>query len=206
MVNCYISPLSTVAKILALCAPVPNRNTETELWKRKKKWLYYFARQRGNIVGQCLKNCASPPWCVGKGYIVRQEYTIKSKAITVLYSSFCGFKRVGFADKTGVCAGSQVVCLLFLMSLGLRQFHCRCFFDQQLFCFQNSEKVMEAGVLPTRNRGQEGLCAQESHRALLDITTKGKLILKLVENLTKFQKMLQPEDEILEKLVKVREE
>ena len=65
---------------------------------------------------------------------------------------------------------------------------------------------MEAGVLPTRNRGQEGLCVQESHRALLDITTKGKLILKLVENLTKFWKMLQPEDEILEKLVKVREE
>ena len=50
------------------------------------------------------------------------------------------------------------------------------------------------------------LCAQESHRALLDITTKGKLILKLVENLTKFWKMLQPEDDILEKLVKVREE
>lgn len=63
---------------------------------------------------------------------------------------------------------------------------------------------MEAGVWPTRNGGQEGLCSQESHRALLGITTKGKLI--LMENLTKFWEMQQPEDEILEKLVKVREE
>ena len=65
---------------------------------------------------------------------------------------------------------------------------------------------MEAGVWPTRNGGQEGLCSQESHRALLGITAKGKLILKLMENLTKFWEMLQPEDEILEKLVKVRED
>ena len=43
---------STVgAEILALCAPMPNRNTETELWRRNKEWLYFFVRQRGNIVG-----------------------------------------------------------------------------------------------------------------------------------------------------------
>ena len=41
----------SVAKILSLCAPMLNRNTETELWKRKKEWLYFFARQRGNTVG-----------------------------------------------------------------------------------------------------------------------------------------------------------
>ena len=40
-----------VARILALFASVPKRNTETELWKRRKEWLYYFARQRGNTVG-----------------------------------------------------------------------------------------------------------------------------------------------------------
>ena len=38
-------------KILALCAPMLNRSTETELWRRRKEWLYYFARQRGNTVG-----------------------------------------------------------------------------------------------------------------------------------------------------------
>ena len=47
-----------VARISALCAPMPNRNTETELWRRRKEWLYYFARQRGNTVGYRLKNYA----------------------------------------------------------------------------------------------------------------------------------------------------
>ena len=42
---------AVVAKILALCVPMPNRNTEAELWRRKKEWLYFFARQRGNTVG-----------------------------------------------------------------------------------------------------------------------------------------------------------
>ena len=32
-----------------------------------------------------------------------------------------------------------------------------------------SEKAMEAGVLPTRNGGQQGLYAQESHEAVLCI-------------------------------------
>ena len=43
-------------KILALCAPMSNRNMETELWRRRKEWFYYFARQRGNTVGFHLKN------------------------------------------------------------------------------------------------------------------------------------------------------
>ena len=36
-----------VAKILAFCASMSNRNTETKLWWRSKEWFYYFARQRG---------------------------------------------------------------------------------------------------------------------------------------------------------------
>ena len=36
--------LEFVANILALFAPVPNRNMETQLWRRKKEWLYYFAK------------------------------------------------------------------------------------------------------------------------------------------------------------------
>ena len=72
-VNCSISPLATVAKIWALCAPMPNRNTETELWRRKKEWLYYFAKQRENN-RLAPRKLTSPPWWVGKGYIVRQKY------------------------------------------------------------------------------------------------------------------------------------
>ena len=36
----------SVAKILALCAPVPNRNMR-ELWRRKKEWLYYLSGKEG---------------------------------------------------------------------------------------------------------------------------------------------------------------
>ena len=36
-----------VAKTLAFCASMSNRNTETQLRRRSKDWLYYLARQRG---------------------------------------------------------------------------------------------------------------------------------------------------------------
>ena len=35
-------------KIFALCVPMPDRNMETELWRRKKQWFYFFVRQRGS--------------------------------------------------------------------------------------------------------------------------------------------------------------
>ena len=38
-------------QILALCALIMNRNMETESWRGRKEWLYFFARQRGNTVG-----------------------------------------------------------------------------------------------------------------------------------------------------------
>ena len=79
----------------------------------------------------------------------------------------------GVADKMRVCAGSQVVGLLILMSsLGLLILpHVVLWLLLpwlQLFesALWNSGKVMEAGVLPTRNRGQKSLHAQEPHRAL----------------------------------------
>ena len=34
----------------------------------------------------------------------------------------------------------------------------------------NPEKVMEAGLLPTRDGGQKGLCAWEPHRSPLDFS------------------------------------
>ena len=40
--------------------------------------------------------------------------------------------------------------------------------------FWNSEKVMEAGGLPTRNGGLKGLHALESHRDLLSINNAKK--------------------------------
>ena len=39
------------ARILAICALMPNKNKELELWRRRKEWFYFFARQRGTAVG-----------------------------------------------------------------------------------------------------------------------------------------------------------
>ena len=36
---------SSTSKILALCAPIQNRNRDTELWRRKKEWFYFFTRK-----------------------------------------------------------------------------------------------------------------------------------------------------------------
>ena len=36
----------SVAKILALCAPMPNRNMET-IMEEKKEWLYYLPGKEG---------------------------------------------------------------------------------------------------------------------------------------------------------------
>ena len=46
-----LSNIQSDAKILTLYALLLNRKMETELWRRKKKWLYVFVRQRGNRVG-----------------------------------------------------------------------------------------------------------------------------------------------------------
>ena len=40
-----------VANIMALCAPMPNRDTEAETGRRRKERLHYFAIQRGNTAG-----------------------------------------------------------------------------------------------------------------------------------------------------------
>ena len=85
------------AKILALCAPLPNRNTGTELWRRKE-WLHFFARQKGNTVGENLKTCAHHP-------LVNRERLYRS--------GFSGGRRVknqpasvGDATDTGSIPGS----------------------------------------------------------------------------------------------------
>ena len=46
-----LSNIQSDAKILTLCALLLNRKMKTELWRIKKEWLYFFARQRGNRVG-----------------------------------------------------------------------------------------------------------------------------------------------------------
>ena len=35
-------------KIFARCVPMPNRNMETELWRRKKQSFHFLVRQRGS--------------------------------------------------------------------------------------------------------------------------------------------------------------
>ena len=81
-----------VAKILVLYGPRPNKCRQSYGGERKSN-SYYFARQRVNTVGSCLKNHVPLPWWVGKGYIVRQEYMIRIKQLTVLYSFFHSFQR-----------------------------------------------------------------------------------------------------------------
>lgn len=43
------------------------------LWRREKKWLYFFARQKGNPAGYPLKN-----WAIGKG-LNRHEVGVGDK-------------------------------------------------------------------------------------------------------------------------------
>ena len=45
------------------------------------------------------------PWHVGKGYIVLQEYVIRIKAATVLYSFLCSCIRVGLLTRLGMVLG-----------------------------------------------------------------------------------------------------
>ena len=50
---------SGVAKILPLCTSYKQKYGDTVM--EEKEQLYYFAGQRGNTVGQHLRNCAPFP-------------------------------------------------------------------------------------------------------------------------------------------------
>ena len=76
---------------------MPNRNTETERRKRKKEWLYHFARQRRNMVTLRLKNFATFP--------VRREKLHSQAGVSVLCSFFCSFKRVELLTRLGCVQG-----------------------------------------------------------------------------------------------------
>ena len=65
---------SGVAKILPLCAPMPKRNMETQLWRRKSSFITLPGK--GGTVGWHLRNCAPLPWWVKRGDIVRQGYRL----------------------------------------------------------------------------------------------------------------------------------
>ena len=67
---------------------MPNRDTETEPWRRREEWLYYFARQMG-----CDKESNGFVFFLAK------------------------FQKGGVADQVRVCAGSMWSGLLLLMSL-----------------------------------------------------------------------------------------
>lgn len=101
---------------------------------------------------------------------------IKIKAVTVLSSS-AKFQKGGVADMISVCAGSQVACLLILMSLsdssGFPASGC---FIAAFPLISNcsvlwkSEKGMEAGT-SARTVGAKRPLYQEVHRALLSINS-----------------------------------
>ena len=56
-----------------------------------------------------------------------------------------------------------------------RYFHCCSYFDQQLFCLLKLREGHRGRSLGYNNRGQKGLGAQESHRALLGIAALSHL-------------------------------
>ena len=66
---------------------MPNRNTETVWWRRKKEWLYCFAKAKGEHSRIAPQALCLPPWWVGKDYILRQEYIVRIKAVVVLVQS-----------------------------------------------------------------------------------------------------------------------
>ena len=102
---------------------------------------------------------------------------IRIKAVTVLSSS-AKFQKGGVADMISVCAGSQVACLLILMSLsGSSGFPASGCFIAAFPLISNcsvlwkSEKGMEAGTLSARTVGAKRPLYQEAHRALLSINS-----------------------------------
>lgn len=104
---------------------------------------------------------------------------IKSRTVTVLYSFFCSFKRVGFADKTGMCAGSRWSVFYSWWVSASGSFIAAASLINNCSAFRTPEKVMEAGVRTQGIGGTEGLCARESHRALLSIAQPRKTNIKI---------------------------
>ena len=80
---------------------------QRELWRRKKEWLYYFARQRGNTIGEQLKNCFSPSSVSRERLYSQAGVCGKDQGINSLTIFFLlHFLKDGVVDKIRVYAWS----------------------------------------------------------------------------------------------------
>lgn len=70
-----------------------------ESWRRKIEGLHYFARQRGNAAGLCLKDCAPSP--VSRGRLHSQARGCDCLVVLFILQ----FQKGGIAEKLKVCAG-----------------------------------------------------------------------------------------------------
>ena len=117
-----------------------------------------------------------------RGLIVRahgQGYAIRIKAVSpAFFFLLQSFKRVGLLTRLRCVQGLRGGLLILMSFSGPLNLASGGFLAAPpLICnclnlpFGNSGKVMEAGVLPTRNGEQKGLHASELHRAPLGFTS-----------------------------------
>ena len=87
---------------------MPNRNTETKLWTRRKEQLYYFARQRGPQQANSLKTVSWP----GRGREEFYRHGFKGEAVISSWAFFWLLGDVAIVSQHHQAGSSQfVVCL-----------------------------------------------------------------------------------------------
>lgn len=91
-----------LAKILALCAPLPNRNTETVMQEKERVALLLLRPGKGGTQQLMPPELRPPPPLP----LLSME-SLCSQVVT-FQSFFCKVSKGWAVDKTTVCAGSQV--------------------------------------------------------------------------------------------------
>ena len=134
--------------------------------EEKERVVLFLCQAQGDcsrIMPQVLSHSPFllPLQCVGRGYIVRQVYVIRIKAVRHTCFFLCKVSRVGLLTVIG-CVLVLTTCLLILMSFNLAS-------GGFVADLPFGTQVMEAGVMFTRNGRQKGLCAWEPHRTLVSI-------------------------------------
>ena len=79
-------------QVLAPCAPMPNRNTETEIWRIRNREVFYFLCQaKGRHSRLAPQELCPPPLGIGEDFIRRAcspGYIIRIKVVKVLHFFF----------------------------------------------------------------------------------------------------------------------
>ena len=96
---------------------MPNKNRELELWRRVVLFLCQAKGDCSRLMPQELSHSPFPLplQCVGRGYIVRQVYVVRIKAVSCTCFCLCKVSRVGLLTGIG-CVLVLATSLLILMS------------------------------------------------------------------------------------------